>query len=64
LIHKIGQQAALFNPRMDDWHGHFTVQDGTILDLTSSCRATVRLLNMNAARLVRLRRELLVQGEY
>jgi hypothetical protein len=58
------EQASLFNPRVDDWNIHFQVADGMILGLTATGRATARLLNMNAPRLVRLRRELVNQGNY
>ena len=57
-------QAALFNPRLDDWNRHFTVENGTIAGLTPRGRATARLLNMNAPRLVRLRLELISQGDF
>ena len=55
--------ADLFNPRRDDWSDHFTIDQGTIVGLTPTGRATARLLNMNASRLVRLRRELIEHGE-
>lgn len=58
------EQAELFDPRRDDWNEHFTIDRGTIVGLTSTGRATARLLNMNAPRLVRLRRELIEQGEF
>jgi hypothetical protein len=58
------EQAALFNPRNDDWSDHFIVTDGRITGMTPAGRATARLLNMNAPRLVRLRRELVEQGKY
>jgi len=48
---------ALFSPRADVWSEHFLVRDGHILGLTPTGRATARLLNMNAARRVELRRE-------
>ncbi len=57
------EQAAIFHPRMDDWESHFTVKDGRIVGRTPAGRATARLLNMNAPRLVRLRCELALQGE-
>ncbi len=47
---------ALFNPRADLWSKHFVVRGGQIEGLTPTGRATVRLLNMNAARRVELRR--------
>jgi hypothetical protein len=53
------QQANLFHPRHDNWSNHFTFADGLIVGLTPTGRATARLLNMNAPRLVRLRRELI-----
>lgn len=58
------EQVNIFHPRIDDWEAHFAVRDGTIVGLTPCGRATARLLNMNAARLVRLRRELVKQGEF
>jgi hypothetical protein len=57
-------QVDLFNPRIDAWDANFVVDHGTIVGLTPKGRATARLLNMNAPRLVRLRRELLTLGEF
>jgi HNH endonuclease len=59
-----GKQAALFNPRTDVWNDHFMIQNGMIVGLTPPGRATARLLNMNAPRLLQLRRELARQHEY
>jgi len=53
-----GELIALFNPRADVWHHHFAVRDGYVISLTPAGRATVRLLNMNAARRVELRQAL------
>jgi hypothetical protein len=58
------QQADLFNPRRDNWPANFTIQRGTIVGLTPTGRATARLLNMNTSRLVRLRRDLIEQGDF
>jgi hypothetical protein len=58
------QQVNLLNPRTDEWATHFVVQRGTIVGRTPIGRATARLLNMNAPRLVRLRRELIEQGVF
>lgn len=58
------EQANLFNPRRNDWNEHFTIDAGMIVGLTPTGRATARLLNMNAPRLVRLRRELIEQGMF
>lgn len=56
------ESATLFSPRRDDWNAHFRVEHGMVIGLSPSGRATARLLNMNALRLVRLRRELVEQG--
>jgi hypothetical protein len=58
------QQANLFNPRRDAWNDHFIIDRGMIVGLTPTGKATARLLNMNAPRLIRLRRELIDQGEF
>lgn len=57
-------QVDLFNPREDAWDTHFAVDRGAIVGRTPKGRATARLLNMNAPRLVRLRRELMALGEF
>src|SRR5688572_19109212 len=46
------QQTELFNPRQDRWSDHFEIDRGVIMGRTSKGRATARLLNMNAPRLV------------
>jgi hypothetical protein len=53
-----GDIAPLFHPRRDSWGDHFRCDTGEIVGLTPSGRATVRLLNMNAKRRLRLRIEL------
>ena len=50
-----GEIIALFNPRKHDWEEHFFLSDFTIVGLTAVGRATVRVLNMNEERRVRLR---------
>lgn len=45
----------LFHPRVDLWEDHFELRDGQVCGKTAVGRATVRLLNMNAARRVELR---------
>lgn len=54
---------ALFNPRADAWSDHFEARDGNIVGLTPTGRVTVRLLNMNAARRVELRREWMAESD-
>jgi len=53
----------LFNPRSDHWSEHFALVGVEIVGLTPVGRATVRLLRMNDAEYVELRRELRVRGE-
>jgi hypothetical protein len=53
----------LFNPRTQSWHEHFVLNDVEIVGQTAVGRATVRLLQMNAARRLRLRIALQKRGE-
>ncbi len=55
---------ALFNPRADAWGDHFVIRGGHIFGLTPTGCATVRLLNMNAARRVELRREWMAEADW
>lgn len=48
----------LFHPRRDVWATHFALRDALIIGLTATGRTTVRVLNMNAADRVQVRREL------
>ena len=50
-----GEISALFNPRQHSWDKHFRLSDITVVGLTAVGRATVRVLNMNEQRRVRLR---------
>jgi hypothetical protein len=52
----------LFHPRLDAWDEHFRWERLEIVGLTPSGRATVRLLNMNSKRRLRLRAELKSPG--
>jgi hypothetical protein len=56
---KSGQVVSLFDPRREIWSAHFAQRGALIIGLTQTGRATVRLLNMNAARRVELRAALL-----
>lgn len=47
----------LFHPRRDLWATHFELIDGVVDGISAKGRATIKLLNMNAARRVQLRRE-------
>lgn len=53
----------LFHPRLQAWHEHSGLEGAHIVGLTACGRATVRVLNMNAARRVRLRAGLQQRGE-
>jgi hypothetical protein len=53
---------SLFNPRRDSWSHHFVINNVSIIGLTPTGRATVRVLAMNDARRLELRAELLKLG--
>jgi hypothetical protein len=53
----------LFNPRTMTWAEHFEVQNAWIIGLTAIGRGTLRLLDMNDARRLSHRKELIEQGE-
>ena len=37
----------LFNPREDDWHDHFEIDNGVIYAKTTIGQATIKVLNLN-----------------
>ena len=53
-----GAVVVLFRPRRDVWETHFARRDALMVGLTSTRRTTVRVLHMNAADRVQLRKEL------
>jgi len=54
---------ALFHPRKQHWSDHFQLQeDGRILGMTPTGRATERLLDFNEEERLQLRRVLMRQG--
>jgi hypothetical protein len=53
----------LFNPRLHSWEDHFVLADVTIVGLTAMGRTTVRVLNMNDSRRLRLRVMLARHGQ-
>jgi hypothetical protein len=57
-----GNITPLFHPRNERWEAHFELRDVTIVGLTPVGRATVQVLNMNAAERVQLRAELKARG--
>ena len=53
----------LFHPRTARWDEHLAVREGFIEGLTPKGRATVQVLNMNAADRLDLRYELADRGD-
>ena len=59
-----GRVVRLFNPRLSNWSGHFSIGRGRIQGLSASGRATVWLLQMNSEQRVLLRTMLLEDGRW
>lgn len=61
-----GEETALFNPRQDDWHDHFSWQDGglRIAGKTAKGRVTVVALNLNLPILLRARSLWILSGRF
>jgi HNH endonuclease len=61
-----GQEVSLFNPRLDEWHEHFSFVEETfeIKGLTAVGRATVSRLRINSVRQVEARKLWLRLKEY
>lgn len=57
-----GAIVRVFDPRREEWGDHFSMSGATIVGMTPTGRATVRLLQMNAAERILLRRRLLEYG--
>jgi hypothetical protein len=53
-----GNISPLYHPRNQRWEVHFELKDETIFGLTPVGRATIQVLNMNAAERVQLRAQL------
>lgn len=58
------QLTPLFNPRIQVWIEHFTVEGAYIRPLTSIGRVTVRLLKLNHPDRIRVRQALIGMGRY
>jgi hypothetical protein len=54
----------LYNPRIDRWHEHFRLVEGTIEPISQIGRGTAKLLHFNDEQRVILRAELMRQGRY
>lgn len=59
-----GKVAVLFNPRQQKWERHFKLEGATIVGLTQTGRATVRLLHMNSTNRVEERLHLQINQRY
>ena len=56
---RTGEIERLFHPRRDDWSEHFVVEGERIMGITAIGRATVHVLDLNNARRLELRAEIL-----
>lgn len=54
----------LFNPRKDNWEKHFKAVEGEIIPLTKIGEATAKVLDLNDADRVNLRKLFTLQGSY
>ena len=59
-----GTIVTLFNPRWDEWRKHFVWQDAQLNGLTATGRATIKLLQINRADAVAVRRLLMHAGAF
>ncbi|MFN8491915.1 MAG: HNH endonuclease signature motif containing protein [Caldilineaceae bacterium] len=59
-----GQIVPLFNPRVDHWYEHFSLESAYIRPLTTVGRVTVRLLQLNKPKRVRVRQALIAIQRY
>jgi 5-methylcytosine-specific restriction endonuclease McrA len=53
----------LFHPRVDSWAEHFKYVNLRIVGLTAVGRATARLLRMNSADRIEVRRQMFLRGK-
>lgn len=58
------QLTPLFHPRRDRWEDHFVWHGPRLRGLTPIGRVTIRVLGINQADAVRLRRELFAEGKF
>lgn len=58
-----GETASLFHPRRDRWSDHFTFEGVRVSGISAIGRATVQVMNMNDARRLELRSEILKHSE-
>ena len=60
---RTGQVVSLFHPRRDPWSDHFVFEGARISGISAVGRATVQVLNVNDARRLELRTEVLRRGD-
>lgn len=54
----------LFDPRTDDWYGHFELDEGEIVAKSPIGQATIKILDFNNLDRIILRRVLIAAGRY
>ena len=54
----------LFNPRQQVWADHFRIDEARIVGRTPTGRVTVRLLQMNSEVQIKIRKRLLLRGDF
>jgi hypothetical protein len=59
-----GQLVPMFNPRRDDWYEHFTWNGAILIGETSSARATIDVLRINAPDRITHRRLLIASSDW
>lgn len=59
-----GQETALFNPRRDSWHEHFSWEGVRLLGLSAIGRATIAALEMNRPVIIAIRAEEEILGRH
>jgi hypothetical protein len=64
LLWETGEFERFFNPRLDQWHGHFKLDDVTIIPLTNVGQVTARILDFNHVERLLERQELRELGRY
>jgi hypothetical protein len=58
------QVVPIFHPRVDKWGDHFSASGSSIVGLSATGRATIKLLQMNARHRLELRAALIAAGEF
>ena len=59
-----GGEAAIFNPRTQEWGNHFRWDGETVVGLTAIGRATIFALKMNRPLIISIRKEEAIRGRH